>query len=320
MGRPSVPPAPPQDLAQRQDTILLLDIPGKRFRMGREEQFYSYGEGRLLPLLKTAIFDGQSSYTDIPREANVRAGYVRGTSEPDISISKNDARYRPLTGIAAYWLSPLLMAHGLVPQLTAAPSFVDKLDSDDFAVQGQGVHTGRPCLILRTFPISSGTASCFDEYWVDLVRDSAIVRQSSYMNDKLRTDVDITYQQTSHGWLPLRWVGTVRDHHGRQLINVTRLRVEEFSINPAVTDADFQVEIKPGMILSVNEDAPPSERNPLGFQAPFIGWQPMAVGRRWEGRTIHRVIVLGGTGSPLSGSWPRSCLGTFCGGAGKPVA
>lgn len=266
MGRPLVPTSPPRDIAQKQDTMLLLDIPGKRFRMEWDHQDYWNNEKRLVPLLATTIFDGQSSFTAIPREENARVGRVRKPLEPDLLISKNYAAYRPLKEINGYWLSPLLLAHGLMDQLTAAPSFLDKLDADDFTVHGQGVHAGKPCLVLRTFPVPNGTARCFDEYWVDLARDSAVVRHSAFINDQLLTDVDITYQQTSHGWLPLRWVGTVYAH-GRQLINVTRLRVDEFTIEPTVTDADFHVEAKPGMvILEDTFDLPGAERNSQGFQ------------------------------------------------------
>jgi hypothetical protein len=266
MNRPLVPPAPPRDIAQKQDTMLLLDIPGKRFRMERDHQSYWSNENRLVVCLATDVFDGNSLYGHLPREANAKAGYIRKPLDPDICISRNYAAYRPLKAVNAYWLSPLLFAHGLVPQLTAASSFLDKLDIDDFTIHGQGVHAGRPCLVLRTFPAPNGTAKCFDEYWVDLARDCAVLRHSAYLNDNVLTDVDIAYQQTPHGWLPLRWEGTVREQ-GRQLINVTRLRVAEFTVEPTVTDADFRVEAKPGMIiLEDTYDLPEMQRNSPGVQ------------------------------------------------------
>lgn len=288
MGRPYVPPRPPEDIAQKDDTVLLLDFAGKRFRMERDWQSYS-ADNRLRSIVRRSIFDSKSLHNDFPREINARVGNVRGPQEPDVSILKNYASHRPLKTVDAYSLSPLLHAHGIVNQFTLASSFVDKPDIDDFHVHGRGVHADRACLVLRTFPAPSGTASCFDEYWVDPARDSAILRHAQYFNGKLRTNKDVTYQQTSHGWLPLSWVGTTRDLNGRRLINVARLRVEEFTIEPAVTDTNFQVEIKPGMII--NEDdyaASASEKNRLGYQRKLYR---VSAGGSWE--------EIGSRGEPL---------------------
>jgi hypothetical protein len=280
MGKPLDPPQPDRDIAQKQDTICLLDIAGKRFRMEQDAQVYASWEKRLLPRLTTTVFDGQSSSTAIPRDDNARAGYVRSDSDPDVLIAKNDFRYRPLTAVNAYWLSPLLFAHGLIPQLTSAASFLDKLDIDDFKVHGRAVHEGIPCLVLRTFPSPAGQTTSFDEYWVDQSRDSIVVRHSSYMNDKLFTDVGITYQQTPHGWIPLRWVGSTRDYIDGHLINVTRLRIEEFTIEPEVMDADFRVEVKPGMVILEDDfEAPKAEQGPLGFQRK---WYRVAPDGQWQ--------------------------------------
>jgi hypothetical protein len=295
MGRPLVPPQPPRDIAEKQDTVFLLDISGQRFRMERDHQTYWDRDKKLVPCLATTVFDSQSSYTAIPREENASAGYIREPSEADVTISKNDAGYRPLKAVNAYWLSPLLIAHGIVPQLAAAPSFVDKLDIDDFIAQGQAVYDGKPCLVLRTFPTPAGTAKCFDEYWVDLTRDSAVLRHSQYINDKLLTDAEIVYQQTSRGWLPQRWVGTTRDYTKGNIINLTRLNVQEFNIDPLVSDRDFQVDIKPGMLISVTEYTPLSQTNQLGIQ-----------------RTMYRVDANGHwreigkeSNSPLRSLWGR---------------
>jgi hypothetical protein len=62
----------------------------------------------------------------------------------------------------------------------------------------------------------------------------------------LFADTDVTYQQTPHGWLPLRWTGTIRRADG-QSIAVTRLRVQQLEVDSPVSDADFQVDIRPGM-------------------------------------------------------------------------
>lgn len=296
MGKALEPPEPAKDIAQKQDTVLLLDIPGTRFRMEQETQFYNYGQKKLLPLHKITIFDGNTLYGEIPREVNAQAGYVRQPLEPDLCISKNYAAYRPLKAINAYWLSPLLFAHGLVPQLAAAPSFLDKLDIDDFNVRGQAVHAGKTCLVLRTFPVPSGTARCFDEYWVDVSRDSAVLRHLAYMNDKLLTDLDVSYQQTTHGWIPLSWVGITRDYTKGNLINVTRLRAQEFSFEPLVAESDFRVDVKPGMVILEDDFGSPKVEQ--GSLRPQRKSYQVATDGHWQEIGMQ-------SGLPVASTWRR---------------
>jgi hypothetical protein len=296
MGRPMVPPQPDKDTAQRQDTIFLIDIPKKRFRMELDGEVYSIADKRLVPRRTTTVFDGNSTYGETEHDAKVKATEGREQWAPDVGISKNDAAYRPLNAVNAYWLSPLLFAHGFIPQLAAGPSFLDKLDVDDFSVHGQAIHDGKPCLVLRTFPVPGGQVKLFDEYWVDLARDCAVVRHSSYMDGKLLTDLEVTYQQTSHGWLPQRWVGTTRNYTNGQLINVTRLRVQEFAIEPEVTDTDFRIEIKPGMVILEDDfAAPKAEQDTLGKKRKFYRVAP-------DGKWLE---IGQSSGSPSVSLWRR---------------
>jgi len=122
---------------------------------------------------------------------------------------------------------------------------------------------------MRNFPERGGTQTIFDEYWIDTGRDSAVVRQISYVNDNPMVDIEVTYQQTpQNGWLPLRWTATVRQ--GNQPIRVARLRVQEYTMDPPIDDAVFRPEIKPGMIVheTIFEDPERIVKQPAGYRPP----------------------------------------------------
>lgn len=246
-GKPLVPPVPAQDIEQKQDSTLLLDFPKQRFRLEMNQLLFDWSERRLFPRVSTTVFDGHSGATEMPREANTSAVHTPALSDYDIYINRNESRYHPLGAVSAYYLSPLLLAHGLVSQFMEQTHFGKLPDPSEFIIHGRHIHAGRPCLVLRTLTERSHhRETSFDEYWIDTARDSAVVRQSAYVNDKPLTDIEVTYQQTPHGWLPLRWTGTTRER-GKRIINVTRLRVQEFIVDPPVADADFQPVVKPGM-------------------------------------------------------------------------
>jgi hypothetical protein len=235
-----------------------------------KEQLYQDTKRQRFSRLSIHVFDGKDMYTSLPREANNSAVSPRGAADPDVMIYRLATSIRPLNGFVAHGLSPLLVAHGIIPKFLVLPHFADKLDPDDFFVHGQGIHAGRSCLVLRTFPVRSSAAvgapvqSTFDEYWVDVQRDSAVLRQSAYTNTILRSDVDISYKETKAGWLPSHWTCTFRNPPNNQLIDVTKLRIAEYSIDPPKDAADFTIEITPGM--NVRDSTFHESKTGVGFE------------------------------------------------------
>jgi hypothetical protein len=119
-------------------------------------------------------------------------------------------------------------------------------DIGRFEVHRQETHEGRPCLVLRA-RLPDAPSSFYDEFWVDPARPSAVVRQRSVATGQPTFDFTIAYQETTHGWLPKPWTYVLVAN------GVPRLRksvcVEELTINPALTDADFQFAEEPGMLI-----------------------------------------------------------------------
>ncbi len=244
-GRPLPKPEPPEDIIEPKEYKLLLDFADKRFRMELTEQTYAFGAGQLEPRASTTVFDRKDLFTLRPRSGNSNAAVP--WEGFDVIIGRNrDAGGSPLNGTITASLGPLLFAHGLVPRLTRPPDFDLPLEGKDFFVHGQGVQEGRPCVVVRTFPHETFRETTFDEYWVDLERDGAIARHTIYRNEKALVDREVAWQLTPHGWMPLHWTETAWDPHQR-IRYVSRLEVVDFEADPAVSGADFQVVIEPGM-------------------------------------------------------------------------
>jgi hypothetical protein len=246
-GRPLPRPEPPEDVTQPEGYKLLLDFAGKRYRLDLTKQVYSSAYGRLGPRASTTVYDGKDAFTLRPRGGNSDAAIPWTSSDCDVMIGRNRDRGGPvLSGTIAAELGPLLFAHGLVTEGMQQPDFDMKLEAKDFFVHGQGMHEGRPCLVLRTFPHETFTETSYEEYWVDVERDAAIVRDSGYRNEKAFWDRQVTWQPTPHGWMPQRWICTAWAPNGR-IRNVSRMEVVDFEADPAVTGDDFHVAIEPGM-------------------------------------------------------------------------
>jgi hypothetical protein len=245
MGEPLPQPEPPEDVSQPQEFKLLLDFTEKRFRLELTQQMYMSSFKQLGPRASTTVFDSKELFTLRPRSANSNASVPWGGF--DVMIGRNmNAAKGTLAGTITASLGPLLCAHGLVPGLTRQPDFDMKLEAKDFYVHGQGVQDGTPCVVVRTIPHETFYDTTFDEYWVDLERDGAIVRNTVYRNEKPLTDVGISWQPAAHGWVPLHWTGTLWNYSGH-ILNVSRMEVVDFEADPAVTAADFRVAIEPGM-------------------------------------------------------------------------
>jgi hypothetical protein len=66
---------------------------------------------------------------------------------------------------------------------------------------------------------------------------------------KIQWDIETSYQQTSHGWLPLRW--KLQSFGGRTgLDGVFRRNVDAIVVDAALDDSMFELQPEPGMIVA----------------------------------------------------------------------
>jgi hypothetical protein len=226
---------------------------------------------------------------------------------PDVSIVSGNLRGQSFP--CYYW--PLFVGHGTIPTLLGhvLPGRLRvQPDAELLFVHGRGIHAGRNCVVLRTHAVQFSTTS-FDEFWVDPARDSAVLRLACYAGGHPASDLEIAYQETSHGWLPQRWTLIVRP--GGRTAQVERMRVEEVTINPPCTDAAFRVDIKPGMRISETKfggspdqlGIPPTLEEKTHRVADDGRWNPIVDGveqaRRWTDYAWWGLLALLGAGLGL---------------------
>jgi hypothetical protein len=242
-GKPLKSPLPRTDVACPKKYSLLLDLSTDRFRLDAEEHFYSI---QTETVIRThggvSAFGGKELQSEILWQPNTG----RMANDPDVDIGSGNLRGAPIP--SEYW--PIFFGHGIIPTATenVIPGrFQPPLEEDEFLFHGRGVHAGRNCVVIRT-EAKQFSAVGYDEYWADPDREGAVLRYVSYLGGKAVVDIDISYQQGPHGWLPHHWTMVRRDKTG-QTMRVERLRVEEVIPDVPVQDADFQVEIKPGMLV-----------------------------------------------------------------------
>lgn len=259
-GQPPVVERPPRDIVLVQKRKLLLDLPKQRYRYEGEEQCPNSQKGTIYTEAYIHMFNGKELYAMRP------PGFTHDPENPfpalneDVGITSGDFKQRSFESI--HW--PLFIGHGIVCAVGGPVSgqLAPQRDKELFYVHGEGTLEGSPCLILRTFP-RHASESNFKEFYVDLTKDSAVLRQTSYARDRPVSDTTIQYQSTSGGWLPKKWVASFFLPSGRTF-KTERMKVEEIVIDSAVSDSDFQVEIKPGMSVRKVQLASPAspERAP----------------------------------------------------------
>ncbi len=247
--KPTDPPKPPRDVTEQIDYRLLLDFAGQRLRWDGQEERYLADRDKVFPRVFTSVYDRTDSMTAWPRADNAGSYVYEDPLWPDVSVHRRpDQGYMVINGLGLF-VGPLLLGHGLVRGLAARAGFRQEFDAEGFYVHGEGVQAARRCLVLRSHPLDlPDKRPTFDEFWVDVERDSAVLRQVSWSTGVLTTDEKIAYRATPHGWLVSDWKSTHFSPEGRTLY-VRRMRATEVVPEAAVEDADFCVAIEPGMIV-----------------------------------------------------------------------
>jgi hypothetical protein len=245
--RPGVDP--PADIVQPQRFVVILDLEKRRLREESAERVFAYGAQEMQDRACTYTYDGKDLWRLYPRPGV--NPHMRET-DPDLEIGRGAPSKTMLMGCQATCGPAVLFGSGLIWLVKGGADYGQVLDADDFRVHGHAIYEGRPCTILRTFPMTPTVSKPFDEFWVDTSRQSAIVRYVFYKNfgkdNILDSETNITYQQTAHGWLPLRWKDVFYGLNGPGPIN--RRQVDEVIVDPPLSDADFQLQPQPGMIVS----------------------------------------------------------------------
>jgi hypothetical protein len=242
-GKAFDPEEPPHDITSPKSIMLLLDFTTNRHRLEVEDQPYSRTQKQFLPKrTTTTVFDDNDLRT-FGLQPN---GSPTNLKVPNDVVVKGNMRGNPFN--SEFW--PFFLGHGIVALTAEQHILPGRLSvipqKDTFHLQGEGNFANRPCLVLRSKTWEYGTVG-FDELWVDTSRDSAVLRQVTYVNDKIGMDMQIDYQETKAGWLSQSW--TISNAHNGQVFSFERMHVDALDVDPAISDADFRDDVKPGDVV-----------------------------------------------------------------------
>ncbi len=245
---PGEPPGrdrPPHDLVIQLGAVLLLDFAADRLRLETDEERYDEATDKLYPQRMVRVADRAGAKMYFPREKNTHP--IEGKRDTDAEVWVETGYRGGDTLNIGYW--PLVYAHGSIPQQgeLIGPGKLRILpDPELLYVHGEAVYRDRPVWVIRTQAVNRGTPT-FDEFWVDKGRQSAVVRYALVVKDVPEYETQIDYQDTTHGWMPLRWTLTQR-LSGRTTY-VERCRVEDLVLDQSLGEADFQIDVRPGMLV-----------------------------------------------------------------------
>lgn len=248
---PMAVPLPKQDTPLPLRRMFLLDLLGKRFRLEIDEK--AYGRSGVYPIRRIDLFDGKEYKILHPRDPNPDARSP--TIAPDVAIVKGDASSRAFE--LAHW--PLFDSLGIVQSMlfrSTADKLVSQPESDLLFVQGDSIHQGRQCIIIRTHAKKAGKG-WYEEYWVDPARESVVVKHLVVSNKVPVEDFVLNYEKKNPGWTLTGWTYTRRRLGARNDVTaIERVRVQQILYDEGLGDPDFTIQLRPGMVVARTEFTP----------------------------------------------------------------
>jgi len=171
---------------------------------------------------------------------------------------------------------------------------------DRLVVRGNAFHNGRECVVLRIAPTGSrATEAC--ELWVDVARDSAVVRVLRIEGADLESSVDIDYRDTPQGRALSAWRYTRFEKIPWFILTVD---VRAFELNPNVGDSDFQLHAAPDMVVQDDIHRTSYVLGPGGEHIPYS--EAFGTKRRGVTRWLVGLLVFIAVGGAALMLWRRA--------------
>ncbi|WP_145944216.1 hypothetical protein [Fuerstiella marisgermanici] len=292
-------PLPQKDSTTPILSDVLLDFANGRLRCRVEtvRQFWNSETEQFvsIPSDQTSYFNGQQAKKYQPHASNLANAPVEAIGT-ELNIYKGRAR----TIVFGLEHNPILYACGIIhTTLNFDPADLKpELRRSSFRLRSEIELEGNKCLVLRSVPDPSKR---FYEFWVD-ADDPRIIRQvhgyGLNQKGKLWVTTKIDWQETEHGPLPSAWE-IQRFEDSTEKVSVYNIKVDKFEVNPAVTDADFDIDPPPG--TRVSDDNLPKEARKYVVAAPgkpnlpvgeHMRQEERATSRAWLFMSIAAVVVL----------------------------
>ncbi|MCI0739716.1 MAG: hypothetical protein L0Y72_11785 [Gemmataceae bacterium] len=221
----------------------LLDLENNRIRRELSESVFNIDLASFVPAKGVYVYNGSASKRYFPKEFNKNP--TGGEDVPEVGIAKN-ANTVPCDPVDY----PVFLSHGIVSlnAFSTSPGpdrLVIPIDRDAFTFVDRGRIGERECAVLRYRPEKKSTR--YEEFWVDTRANSAVLRVDVYEREKLELRVEVEYRKD--GDVPNRWAVTSFKGAKGEVCLTESLSVIEFVRNPKVSSEDFDIELKPGMVI-----------------------------------------------------------------------
>lgn len=248
---------PSTDLKAEFKFTVLFDFNKQRHRLEEEGTQFDIETSKPYPTYRIWVYDGKAIKQYRPRERNTHP--TQGVKETDAELGIGEGYLGGAGWTMSYW--PLFAGHGSVANygvriLAGQPMVLPKIEF--MRVQGRGGHRGRNCLVIQTEPKDKS----YEEWWIDLERESAVVRYVMFLNNKPYVVAEVEHEKTASGWMPKSWVFTMQWTLSGMAQHLERMVVEKREIDPKVSDEDYQIAEKPGMRVIRYRYPEPSPGNP----------------------------------------------------------
>ena len=242
---PAEVPVPSEDYTDQTKTNWHIHLDKNWIRKEIWKPMFYTGKLVFYPRYEVGCFDGKDCVSYTPRKENTSAAYTPSAKQPDLTFRLNrSAAFNFL--VEDY---PILFAHGIVPyEPITLENLRASIKPSVLGYVGKEKKDGRHYHVFKT-PARGKMAQLVNEIWVDPERESAIAFMKQWNRGNLSSILSIEYMERKGVWLPKEWK-TLSYDEGGQLGRHHHQTVKEAVLNPPLKQADFRIEIKPGMIVS----------------------------------------------------------------------
>lgn len=239
---------PPRDVSGLLNSTVTLDFRNIRCRIEGEVDAYNNLSG-LLEHFQSIHVGNEGLYA-----SHILQGITNGPPNRriDFLILKGDRSLIPQGAFEAGYYNPLLFASGVVPtgdQRVKTVDIAPEIDATAFKFTGYATEAKRRLAILRVE--FKKDYSLTTHYWVDLERDSAIVRYTSDLGGEQVMILEVDYQEAGGTWLPNHWTTLYKTWSGRVArTNLTEsVAVAEVKRLTDISGERFVLKPSPGMYV-----------------------------------------------------------------------
>ena len=247
MSEPSVGALPSSDATLDVQTEYFVDLERNRSRIERDQALYNFNVRRYRQYFQIELFDGHRAQIFYPRSRN-RAWFdeAQGGTTWNADLELEDG------GSPAFGRedTPILLAHGMVPgerasNLSPTGTLRRSVTAEMFVEYGRALRDGQECIVVRSQTDRTGIQPQFHEYWVDVEKDSTILRYVLYIGERDEYQIDMWYQEDDIGGYRLARY-TMLEHIGERPVPTRDIRVLEYDAEPVYSESHFWVEPQPG--------------------------------------------------------------------------